>query len=142
MKLRQQLGEPADSIARFSSPLDEATSRSPDAIQLLTKGYHRHLPGDVREALTFYERAVEIDPGFALAHAARSAAYSLLHLLEVTERGLLGLGVVVPHQRGLFRIFIRDGRNELAKLVRHCEIAEPILRRNACVVRTELGDWV
>ena len=76
VKLREQLGEPADSIARFSKPLDEATSRSPEAVQLLTEGYRSHLGGDVRGALAFYERAVEIDPSFALAHVARSAAYS------------------------------------------------------------------
>jgi len=76
VKLRAELGEPADSIARFNRPLDEATSRSPEALQLLTEGYRSHLGGDVRGALAYYERAVVIDPGFALAHAARSAAYS------------------------------------------------------------------
>jgi serine/threonine protein kinase/tetratricopeptide (TPR) repeat protein len=74
-KLRAKLGEPADSIARFSRPLDEATSRSPEALQLLTDGYRRHLAGELREALVFYERALQIDPSFALAHAAQSAAH-------------------------------------------------------------------
>jgi eukaryotic-like serine/threonine-protein kinase len=76
VKLRQQLGEPADYIAKFSKPLDEATSRSPEAVQLLADGYLRHLAGDVRGALALYDRAVEIDPSFALAHVARSAAHS------------------------------------------------------------------
>jgi eukaryotic-like serine/threonine-protein kinase len=76
VKLREKLGEPADSIARFSTPLGEATSRSPEAMQLLTEGYRSHLGGDFLGALGFYDRAVEIDPSFALAHIARSAAYS------------------------------------------------------------------
>ncbi len=37
-ELRKKLGEPAASLAKFNKPLDEATSASPDALQLLLEG--------------------------------------------------------------------------------------------------------
>src|SRR5262249_43307533 len=56
--------------ARFNAPLEQATSASPEAIELLTLGYRRHLAGSAHEALPYYERALKTDPDFALAHAA------------------------------------------------------------------------
>ena len=73
-QLRTLLGEPAQSIARFDAPLERATSASPEALQLLTLGYRRHLAGSWRDALPYYERAVRTDPQFAVAHLALSNA--------------------------------------------------------------------
>ena len=77
-QLRGELGEPAASIARFNKPLEEATSPSLEALQSLVKGYTRHLAGDARGARPSYERAIELDPQFALAYAALGAANSNL----------------------------------------------------------------
>jgi serine/threonine protein kinase len=76
LQLRTELGEPSSSVAKYNSPLDQATSSSPDALELLTVGYRRHLAGNVLEAIPYYERAVQIDPNLALAHAALGAAYT------------------------------------------------------------------
>src|SRR5262249_6163509 len=73
-RLRVLLGEPAESLARFNAPLGQATSASPEAVELLTIGYRRHLAGNVPEAISYYERALRIDPDFALAHAALAVA--------------------------------------------------------------------
>jgi serine/threonine protein kinase/Tfp pilus assembly protein PilF len=77
-QLRAKLGEPDASVARFNKPLDEATSASPEAVQLLTEGYRRHLAGDPSAAVPYYQRAAEMDPDFAMAHAALAAAYDTL----------------------------------------------------------------
>src|SRR5882672_7645613 len=61
-----------------TSSLDEATSASPEAVQLLTEGYRRHLAGDPSAAVPYYQRAAEMDPDFAMAHAALAAAYDTL----------------------------------------------------------------
>jgi DNA-binding winged helix-turn-helix (wHTH) protein/tetratricopeptide (TPR) repeat protein len=74
-RLRAALGEPRASIARFHKPLEEATSSSPEALQLLTEGYRRHLAGNPLEALPYYKRATDVDPEFALAYAALGLAY-------------------------------------------------------------------
>src|SRR5260370_5475520 len=74
-QLREALVEPAVSIVKFNKPLEEATSPSLEALQLLTEGYRRHLAGDVRAALPYYQRAIDLDPDFALAYGALGVAY-------------------------------------------------------------------
>jgi serine/threonine protein kinase/Tfp pilus assembly protein PilF len=73
-ELRGQLGEPSASVAKFNKPLEQATSPSPEALQLLTEGYRYHLAGDVRAAISYYQRATELDSNFALAYAALGVA--------------------------------------------------------------------
>jgi eukaryotic-like serine/threonine-protein kinase len=73
-QLRAKLGEPEDSIRSFNQPLDQAISSSPEAIQLLTEGYNRTLAGDPRGGVSNYQRAITLDPGFAMALSALGAA--------------------------------------------------------------------
>jgi hypothetical protein len=56
--LRKELGEPAPSVAKYNVPLPEATSRSPEALELLTLGYRRQLDESSQAAIPYYERAV------------------------------------------------------------------------------------
>ena len=77
-QLRNKLGEPLTSVAKFNKPLEQATSPSLEALQLLTEGYRHHLAGDPQAALPYYQRAIDVDPDFALAHAALGSAYQNL----------------------------------------------------------------
>jgi serine/threonine protein kinase/tetratricopeptide (TPR) repeat protein len=74
-QLRDKLGEPAASIAKFNKPLERATSPSLEALQLLSEGYRHHLAGDFRGAVPYYQRATELDSDFALAYAALGSVY-------------------------------------------------------------------
>jgi eukaryotic-like serine/threonine-protein kinase len=78
VRLRQKLGEPTESLARFNRPLDEALSPSIEALQLGTMGYKRHLAGDFKGAISYYQRAVELDPNLASAYEGLGAAYDEL----------------------------------------------------------------
>jgi serine/threonine protein kinase/tetratricopeptide (TPR) repeat protein len=71
-QLRREIGEPESSLGSYNASLQDATSSSPDALELLTLGYQRQLAGSSREALPFYQHAVQVDPNFALAQAALS----------------------------------------------------------------------
>ena len=75
VQLRRKLGEPSASIARFNQPLELAASSSPEALQLLLQGYRRHIVRDISAAESLYQRAIEVDPNFALAYSALGAAY-------------------------------------------------------------------
>jgi DNA-binding winged helix-turn-helix (wHTH) protein len=66
-QLRRKLGEPESSLAEFDTPLEQATSQSPEAVQQLTVGYKRHLALDLQGAIQHYQRATELDPDFGLA---------------------------------------------------------------------------
>jgi eukaryotic-like serine/threonine-protein kinase len=77
--LRRKLGEPAASRARFNTPLEQAASSSPDAIQQLEQGYRRHIAIDLPGAIQHYQHAIELDPDFGLAYAALGSASSALN---------------------------------------------------------------
>ena len=78
VRLRQKLGEPTASLARFNKPLDEALSPSIDALQVGTMGYKRHLAGDFKGAISYYQRALELDPNLAPTYEGLGAAYDEL----------------------------------------------------------------
>jgi Tfp pilus assembly protein PilF len=80
-KLRGDMGEPASSVKRYNQPLEEVTSSSPEAIQLLAQGFRQQLsntdttPARAISLLSFYKRAVDLDPSFALAWASLGNMY-------------------------------------------------------------------
>ncbi len=74
-ELRSEMGEPRPSVARFSKPLDVATSSSLEALQLLTAGYRFHLARDP-QAATYYQQAIAFDPKLVLAYIALGASDS------------------------------------------------------------------
>jgi eukaryotic-like serine/threonine-protein kinase len=76
VQLRRALGEPAESLAQYDAPLDEATSASPEALELLFLGYRRALARDARGAISNWQRATQVDPSCALAHSALGTFYS------------------------------------------------------------------
>jgi len=82
-QLRGKLGESAATLAKFNTPLEQATSPSPEAVQQLAEGYRRHLAMDLRGATQHYLRATELDPDFALAYAALGAAHGSLAELDL-----------------------------------------------------------
>jgi eukaryotic-like serine/threonine-protein kinase len=84
-RLRAKLGEPADSLARFNQPLGKALSSSLEALQAGAQGLKLSLAGDAGGGLKLYQRAVELDPNFAVAYGRMGAAYLILGNTELSE---------------------------------------------------------
>jgi eukaryotic-like serine/threonine-protein kinase len=74
-KLRVQLGESVSSIQRFSTPVEQATTSSFEALKAYSLGMKMHQDNRDDEAIPFFQRAVELDPDFAMAYGALGAAY-------------------------------------------------------------------
>ena len=69
--LRRTLGESRRSIQRFDTRVhDTLTTGSFDAFQAYTNGERSVLTAGGASAVPFFERAIELDPDFAYAHAA------------------------------------------------------------------------
>jgi hypothetical protein len=68
-KLRAKLGESLASIQKFDKPLAEVTTSSLEALKAFSLGEARHFSGDFLAAVPFYQRAIELDPNFAVAYA-------------------------------------------------------------------------
>jgi eukaryotic-like serine/threonine-protein kinase len=77
-RLRAKLGEPADSLARFNQPLENALTPSLEALQAYTQGNKLYFAGDVEGALKLYQRAVELDPNVAVTYEAIGSANGAL----------------------------------------------------------------
>ncbi|HKD00938.1 MAG TPA: protein kinase [Terriglobales bacterium] len=67
-KLRGNLGESLASIQKFDKPLDQATTSSLEALKAYTLGDELHTRLEDMASIPFYQRAIELDPNFALAH--------------------------------------------------------------------------
>ena len=71
-EIRTRLGESLASLQRFDAPIEQATTASLEALQAYSQGNERRAQGREREAIPFYERAVQLDPNFAMAYARMS----------------------------------------------------------------------
>jgi len=74
--LRNKLGESVASIRRFDRPLQEATTSSLEALKLLSQGRERIGQLRFADAIPSLERALELDPDFAMAHGSLAAVYA------------------------------------------------------------------
>ncbi len=75
-QLREKLGESLGSIKKYDAPIEQATTSSLEALKAFTQGNEQRTAGNQAEAITFYKRAVELDPNFAMAYARLAVAYS------------------------------------------------------------------
>jgi Flp pilus assembly protein TadD len=75
---REKLGESLGSIQRYDAKIEEATTRSLEALKAYSQGLKtRRTTGDF-DSVPFFRRAVELDPEFGLAYARLGTVYSNL----------------------------------------------------------------
>lgn len=74
-RLRHDIGESADVIARHDLPLPQATTRSLEALRKYAEGKAAWAAGQRMPARELYLEAVALDSDFALAHAALGFYY-------------------------------------------------------------------
>jgi len=80
--LRPKLGESLSSVSQFAKPLAQGTTASLEALRAFSVGARTASTKGWTAALPFYERAVELDPDFALAYTYLSISYGNLHQTE------------------------------------------------------------
>jgi serine/threonine protein kinase/tetratricopeptide (TPR) repeat protein len=74
-ELRAKLGESLRSIQKFDTPIEEATTTSLEALRAYSKGVRMWSEADDSAAIPFFKRAIELDPGFAIAYARLGNSY-------------------------------------------------------------------
>ncbi|HKN67723.1 MAG TPA: BTAD domain-containing putative transcriptional regulator [Gemmatimonadaceae bacterium] len=74
-RLRRDIGESADAIAKHDLPLPQATTRSLEALRKYADGRTAWNAGQRNPARELYLEAVALDSDFALAHAALGGYY-------------------------------------------------------------------
>jgi len=74
-KLRGELGESLATVQRFDVPLSEATTSSLEALKAFSLGEKAH---GTSAAPAYHQRAIELDPNFAMGYEGLGVDYSLL----------------------------------------------------------------
>jgi len=74
-RVRRRLGESDQSIARFQVPLREATTFSFEALKAYDTGSELGNAGKYEESIEYFQKAVDLDPNFAVAQESLGIAY-------------------------------------------------------------------
>jgi pentatricopeptide repeat protein len=75
-KLRGKLGESVSSIQKFDVPIFDATTPSLEALENLALGKKTEGEKGSAEAIPLFQRAIELDPNFAMAYNFLAGSYS------------------------------------------------------------------
>jgi serine/threonine protein kinase/Flp pilus assembly protein TadD len=76
IRFRTRVGESLATVEQHSMSLEEATTPSLEAWKAFTTASRAYFASDAATALPLFQRAVEIDPDFAMAHARLGIHYS------------------------------------------------------------------
>jgi tetratricopeptide (TPR) repeat protein len=81
-RLRSKLGESINSVQKFATPVEDATTPSLGALKAYSLGRKVFFEKGNTEALPYLQRAVELDPNFAIAYRALGAVYGNLYQMD------------------------------------------------------------
>jgi serine/threonine protein kinase/tetratricopeptide (TPR) repeat protein len=84
-KLRGELGESLATVQRFDVPLEQATTSSLEALKAYSLGIKANTEKGPAAALPYDQRAIELDPNFAMGYRAVGLGYAFLGQTERTS---------------------------------------------------------
>src|SRR6266850_2079518 len=99
-EMRRKLGESLSTLQRYNTPLEQATTPSLGALQAFSQGVKNDFPA----AIPFFQKAIQLDPNFAIAYDQLGGAYG-----SIGERAL-----AVENTRKAFEL--RGRVSEMEKL--------------------------
>ncbi len=85
LNLRKKLGESLASMQKYDVTIEQATTSSLEALKAFSMGNDERARGRARESLTFYKRAIDLDPNFAMAYARIGVFYGNQEQLEAAK---------------------------------------------------------
>jgi serine/threonine protein kinase/tetratricopeptide (TPR) repeat protein len=106
-RLRSVLGEDRESLSKYSAPLEQVTSPSLIALTSYSEGKQRLYDGKTEDAVRYFERALELDPTFAMAREYMGISYNILNDSERSESNYLLATKLTQHvtERERLKIF-------------------------------------
>ena len=107
--MRGKLGESRDSIQMLNRPLEQATTGSLEALQTFTAAYSEMSQGRFLATVPLWERAIAIDPNFAMAY----------HFLGVAFEQAGDMARTREHATQAFRLIDRVSEHERATITGH-----------------------
>ena len=87
-EIRNKLGESLSTVQKFDTPLEQATTPSLEALKAYSLGLKTWETKGGTDGTPFFNRAIELDPNFALAYSALGSCYSNLGENSLAEEFL------------------------------------------------------
>jgi eukaryotic-like serine/threonine-protein kinase len=145
-EMRTKLGESLGSVQKYNTSLEQATTPSLEALKSYTLGTHAQMQsGDFAASLLFFQRAVELDPNFAVAYWAIGDAYSFLGETESAAEYMrkafdLRAGISEPEKLGIEGDYYYYATGDIRKAQRSYALLVKIDPRDA-YAHTLLADF-
>jgi tetratricopeptide (TPR) repeat protein/predicted Ser/Thr protein kinase len=77
--LRTKLGESLGTVEKFNTPVEQVTTPPLEALHAYSLGRTMIHKNDLPAAVPFFQRAINLDPNFAMAYASLGQSYSSLN---------------------------------------------------------------
>ena len=152
-EMRRKLGESLTTVQKYNTPLEKATTPSLEALQAYSLGFTKSwVDGDQAAALLFLQRAIQLDPNFAMAYRAASNAYAVMGESTRAAENVRRAFELRARASDLERLLIEDDYNffltgDLMKAGHIDELGieiyprEPIFHFNLAVTSNFLGQY-
>jgi tetratricopeptide (TPR) repeat protein len=150
-QLRMKLGESLASVEKFDMPLEQATTSSLEALKAFTLGDGQHNMGEDTAAIPFYQRAIELDPNFAMAYARLGTCYNNTGQTELgaqnTQKAFERKDRASERERLYITSRYYETRGDIDKTIQAYELFKQTYPRNSTprtnlgVIYTNLGDF-
>jgi serine/threonine protein kinase/tetratricopeptide (TPR) repeat protein len=142
-RLRKQLGESLSSIEKYDTPLVQATTPSLEALKSYSLGLKTLTERGDTAAIPLFERAIDLDPNFALAFASLGVAYGNLRESDLAKENYqkaydLRSRVTVREEYVISAYYYNDVTGEIEKANQTYELFSQAYPRN-WVPRNNLG---
>lgn len=151
LQIRRDIGESDLAIRNSYSPLERVTSASPEAVQYYFEAVRTYEQADADSSLIYLQRALEIDPEFALAHHYRSLSLSAKErrgeALLSSEKAFRHRSKLSPRERlwieAVYYIF-REDRQRALDAYRAAVLLfpeDPVLHRQYAAAHCQKGNF-
>lgn len=125
--LRGKLGESLTTLQKYDRPLERATTSSLEALKAYSLGQKTSAEKGEVAAVPYFQRAIELDPNFAAAHAALGGTYVALGEPGLAEQSIVKAYELREHvsDREKFDIvahYFTGVTGDLEKATQTCEL--------------------
>ena len=133
-QIRVKLGESLSTVEKYNTPLEQATTPSLEALQAYSLGFKADGAGDQVAALSFYQRATQIDPNFAMAYMGIAGEYGYMGETLLAVENSRKAFSLRDRVSALEKLIIEEEYDfylpgDLPKALKICELGERIYPR-------------
>jgi len=110
-EMRSKLGESLSTVKKFETPVQEASTSSLEALQAYSRARRMMNANDFPASIPLLQRAIQLDPNFAMAYATLGTSYSSLG----------EIGLAAENERKAFELRDRVSEREKYYIDSHYE---------------------